>query len=99
MRSTHNCALKGRKPHSSSNKSGDSGDVKATFVATQLLLTALALSSVFAFVACVACPKNALHGGFDKNRGSEIFYLIPRMGALFLVATQATRYKNNIYLF
>jgi hypothetical protein len=99
MRSTHNYALKRRKPHSSSNKSGDSGDVKATFVATQLLLTALDLSSVFAFVACVACPKNALHEGFDKKSGTAFFISSSRMGAIFLVATQATRHKNNIYLF
>jgi hypothetical protein len=63
----HNSALKRSKSHTKPWKSGDSGDVKATFVATQVLLMALALSSLFAFVACVACQKNALHEGFDKN--------------------------------
>jgi hypothetical protein len=43
-------------------KSGDSGGSVATRVATQVLLTALALIPVFAFVATVATKKNALHG-------------------------------------
>jgi hypothetical protein len=53
----HKCALKRPTPHNDFYKSGDSGDIKATRVATRVLLTALALSPVFALVACVACQK------------------------------------------
>jgi hypothetical protein len=99
MKSMHKCASKRPRSHMKPWKSGDSGDAKATSVATYTLLRALALGFVFAFVASVASQKKVPHEGFDKNRGRSFFISSSRMGEIFLVATVATMHKNNIYLF
>src|SRR5262245_37877913 len=99
MRSTHKCVSKGPRPHTKPWKSGDSGDAQATSVATYVLLGALALGFVFTFVDSVATRKKVPHEGFDKNRGRSFFISSSRMGEIFLVATVATRHKNNIYLY
>jgi hypothetical protein len=81
------------------HKSGYSGHSVATRVATPAVLIALALSSVFAFVATVATQKNALHEGFDKKTYRSVSVLFyPSCRGKKRVATVATRYKNNIYI-
>jgi hypothetical protein len=90
--------LKHLKPNPNFYKSGYSGYVVATPVATRVLMTGLDLSPVFALVATVATKKMPLYRGFDKNE-TRSFYLIPRVWGCFFSGYSGYNLKNNTYLF